>query len=69
MNALPWRGVSSQISTTTLGEAALVIVGETTIEAYVEKAALKAQRKVAKELQIYKKDVDQAVQEAAKSLS
>ena len=51
------------------GEAALVIVGETTIEAYIEKAALKAQKKVAKELQIDKKDVDQAVQEAAKSLS
>ena len=32
------------------GEAALVIVGETTIEAYVEKAELKAQKKVAKEL-------------------
>ena len=32
------------------GEAALVIVGETTIEAYIEKAALKAQKKVAKEL-------------------
>ena len=51
------------------GEAALVIVGETTIEAYVERAALKAQKKVAKELQIDKKDVDRAVQEAAKSLS
>jgi hypothetical protein len=44
-------------------------VGETTIEAYIEKAALKAQRKVAKELQIDKKGVDQAVQEAAKSLT
>ena len=32
------------------GEAALVIVGETTIEAPLEKAELKAQKKVAKEL-------------------
>jgi len=51
------------------GEAALVIVGETTVEAYIEKAALKAQKQVTKELQIDKKDVDKAVQEAAKSIS
>jgi uncharacterized membrane protein len=51
------------------GEAALVIVGETTIESYLEKAQLKAQKSVAKELQIDKKDVDRAVQEAAKAIS
>ena len=51
------------------GEAALVIVGETTIESYVEKADLKAQKKVSKELQVDKKDVDKAVQEAAQELS
>ena len=51
------------------GEAALVIVGETTIESYVEKAELKAQKKVAKELDVDKKDVDKAVQEAAKEIS
>jgi uncharacterized membrane protein len=51
------------------GEAALVIVGETTIEDAIEKATLKAEKKVAKELQVDKKDVDQAVQEAAQSLS
>ena len=51
------------------GEAALVIVGETTIESYVEKAGLKAQRKVAKELEVDKKDVDKAVQEAAQEIS
>lgn len=50
------------------GEAALVVVGETTIESYLEKAQLKAQKRIAKELQIDKKDVDAAVQEAAKSL-
>jgi uncharacterized membrane protein len=51
------------------GEAALVIVGETTIEAYIEKAELKAKKRIAKELSIDKKDVDKAVQEAAKSMS
>jgi uncharacterized membrane protein len=50
------------------GQAALVIVGETTIESYIEKAQLKAQRRVAKQLQINKKDVDQAVQEATKEI-
>jgi uncharacterized membrane protein len=51
------------------GEAALVIVGETTIEGAIEKAALKAQKKVAKELQVDKKDVDKAVREAAQSIA
>jgi uncharacterized membrane protein len=51
------------------GQAALVIVGETTIASYIEKAQLKAQKRVAKEVQVDKKDVDQAVQEAAKSAS
>ena len=51
------------------GEAALVIVGETTIEDAIEKAQLKAQKKVAKELQVDKEDVDKAVQEAAQSIS
>jgi uncharacterized membrane protein len=51
------------------GEAALVIVGETTVEDYVERANLKAQKRVLKELQVDTKDVDQAVQEAARSLS
>ena len=50
------------------GEAALVVVGETTVESYLEKAQLKAQKQIAKELQIDKKDVDQAVQEAAKAI-
>ncbi len=51
------------------GQAALVIVGQTTVEDYVEKANLKAQKRVLKELQVDTKDVDQAVQEAARSLS
>jgi uncharacterized membrane protein len=51
------------------GEAALVIVGETALEAAIEKAQLKAQRKVEKELSVDKKGVDDAVQEAAKSVT
>jgi uncharacterized membrane protein len=51
------------------GEAALVIVGETTLEAALEKAQLKATKKVAKELSVDKKAVDAAVQEAVKDVS
>ena len=51
------------------GEAALVVVGETTIESYLGKVQLKAQKQVTKELQIDKKDVDAAVQKGAKALS
>ena len=51
------------------GEAALVIVGETTIEAAIEKAQLKAQKKVTKELQVDKSGVDQAIKDAASSAS
>ena len=51
------------------GEAALVIVGESTIEAALDKADLKAEKHVAKELDVSSKDIDQAVQEAAKEVS
>ena len=51
------------------GQAALVIVGETTVEEYVERASLKAKKKVVKEIDVDKKDVDRAVQEAATSIS
>jgi uncharacterized membrane protein len=51
------------------GEAALVIVGETTIEAFVEKAELKAKKHVAKELELDKAKIDEAVQAAAKEIS
>jgi len=47
------------------GQAALVIVGESTLQAALEKAGLKAERQVAKELDVSTKDVDKAVQEAA----
>ena len=52
------------------GEAALVIVGETTIEAALDKADLKAEKHMSKELDdVSPKDIDQAVQEAAKEVS
>jgi len=52
------------------GEAALVIVGETTIEAALAKADLKAEKHMSKELDdVSSKDIDQAVQEAAKEVS
>jgi uncharacterized membrane protein len=51
------------------GEAALVIVGETTIQAALEKAELKAKKRVAKELELDKGKIDEAVQAAAKEIS
>ncbi len=47
------------------GQAALVIVGENTIEQAVDKAALKAEKQVAKELDVKPKDIDKAIKEAA----
>ena len=44
------------------------MVGQTTIESYLEKAELKAQKRVAKELDLDKGKIDDMVQEAAKSL-
>ena len=51
------------------GQAALVIVGESKVEQAVEKAGLKAEKHVAKELDVSPKDIDKAVQEAAGALS
>ncbi len=50
------------------GEAALVVVGESTLEQALDKAALKAEKRVAKELNVSPKDVDRAVQEAAREV-
>lgn len=47
------------------GEAALLIVGETTLGSALEKAELKAEKRVAKELDVSVKDIDAAVKEAA----
>ena len=51
------------------GQAALVVVGDSKVEQAVEKAGLKAEKHVAKELDVSPKDVDKAVQEAAGEIS
>ena len=52
------------------GEACLLVVGESTIEAAIDKAGLKAEKHIAKELDnVSSKDIDQAVQQAAKEVS
>ena len=51
------------------GQAALVIVGESKLQEAVGKAALKADKHVAREINVSKKDVDKAVQEAATEVS
>ena len=50
------------------GQAALVIVGESTIEDAIDKADLKAEKHAAKELDVSAKDIDKAVQETAKEI-
>jgi uncharacterized membrane protein len=65
-----WRGMS-RADVKELGEliddgqAALVIVGESKVAEAVDKAALKADKHVGKELDVQSKDIDKAVQEAA----
>ena len=51
------------------GAAALVVVGESKIEQAVDKAALKAEKHVAKELDVKPSDIDAAVREAAGEMS
>ena len=51
------------------GEAALVIVGESTLESALDKADMKAEKHVAKELDVSSKDIDKAVAEAANEVS
>ncbi|MGW7447492.1 hypothetical protein [Kitasatospora sp. NPDC054795] len=43
----------------------MVIVGASTVEQAVQKAGLKAEKQVAKELDVSSKDIDSAVREAA----
>ena len=65
-----WRGMS-RADVKELGEviddgqAALVIVGESKLEQAVDKAGLKAEKHVAKELDVKPKDIDKAVRETA----
>ena len=69
-----WRGMSrsdvkelGEIIDT--GEAALLIVGESTIADAVNKAELKAEKHVTKEIDADSKEVDQAVKDAAEGVS
>jgi uncharacterized membrane protein len=69
-----WRGMSRADvkefgEVIDAGQAALVVVGESTIEDALNKAGLKAEKQVAKELDVKPKDIDAAVQEAATELS
>ncbi len=69
-----WRGMS-RADVKELGEiiddgqAALVIVGESKIAQAVDKAALKASKHVAKEINAESRDIDKAVREAASEVS
>ena len=51
------------------GQAALVIVGESTLQEAVGKACLRAEKHVAKELDTSTRDIDKAVQQAATEVS
>jgi uncharacterized membrane protein len=68
-----WRGMSradvkefGELIDT--GQAALVIVGQSTLQDAIDKAELKADKRVAKQLDVSAKDVDAAVQQAAKEV-
>jgi hypothetical protein len=50
------------------GQAALLIIGQSTIEDAVNKAELKAEKHIAKELNANAKEVDRAVEQAAKQM-
>ncbi len=69
-----WRGMSrSDVrefgEVIDAGEAALVIVGESTLEQALAKAQLRAEKRVAKEVNVPSKDIDKAVTEAAGEVS
>jgi uncharacterized membrane protein len=51
------------------GQAALVVVGESTVAAAVEKADLKAEKHVAKELDVRSNAIHEAVQKSATEVS
>ena len=50
------------------GEACLLVVGETTLQAAIDKANLKAEKHVEKQLDVSAKDIDQAVADTANQL-
>jgi uncharacterized membrane protein len=51
------------------GQAALVVVGESKMGQAVQKAARKAEKRVAKDLNVNPKDIDNAIREAAGEVS
>jgi hypothetical protein len=51
------------------GQAALVVVGESKVEQAVQKAVTKAEKHVAKELDVKPSDIDAAIQQAAREVS
>jgi uncharacterized membrane protein len=65
-----WRGMS-RADVRELGEviddgqAALVVVGESQLQKALDKAALRAEKQIAKQLNVSADDIDQAVREAA----
>lgn len=69
-----WRGLSRS-DVKELGElidsgqAALMVIGASTLEAALDKAKLKAEKHVAKQLGVSTHDVDAAVQEATSEIS
>ena len=69
-----WRGMSrSDVKEfgeiIDAGQAALIIVGESKLEQALDKAELKAEKHVAKELDVSPGDLDKAVREAAGEVS
>ncbi len=65
-----WRGMSRADvkefgETIDAGQAALVVVGESKLKQALDKAALRAERHVARELDVSPKEIDAAVREAA----
>jgi uncharacterized membrane protein len=69
-----WRGMSradvkelGEVLDT--GQAALVVVGESKVGQALDKAALRAEKHVARELNVDPKDIDQAVRDAAGQVS
>ena len=56
-------------NSSTTGRPALVIVGESKVAEAVDKAGLKADKQVARELDVKPRDIDKAVREAAGEVS
>ena len=51
------------------GQAALLVVGEGKVRQAVEKAVAKAEKRVAKDLDVKPGDIDAAIQQAAQEIS